>query len=90
MKCLFRPNVQVSQLLINSHKLKHEVSRNSLLILYIVFSVTQYFYLYIQSQGSVISLILLKNVEASLPKFLTNQTFWGYAFTPCSYATASG
>jgi len=28
-------NFQVSLLLINSHKLKHEVTRNSLLILYI-------------------------------------------------------
>jgi len=38
----FCPNVQVSQLLINPHKLKHEVAKNSLLILYIfdVFSMT--------------------------------------------------
>jgi len=31
----FCPNFQVSQLLINSHILKHEVARNTLLILYI-------------------------------------------------------
>jgi len=28
------PNFQVSQLLINSHKLRHQVTRNSVLILY--------------------------------------------------------
>jgi len=39
----FCPNFQASQLLINSHKIKHEVARNILLILYIfnVFSMTQ-------------------------------------------------
>jgi len=33
----FCPNFQASQLLINSHILKHEVTRNSLLILYTVY-----------------------------------------------------
>jgi len=33
MKLLLMPGLQVSQLLINSHKLKQELNRNSLLIL---------------------------------------------------------
>ena len=35
MKCLALRSFQGNQLLINSHKLKYEVTRNSLFILYI-------------------------------------------------------
>jgi len=70
----FLPKLQVSQLLINSHKLKHEVSGKKFFILYIYIKCVFYdvinFYLYTHVQKSIISLILLKNVKSSVPEVL--------------------
>jgi len=44
-------------------------------------------YLYTQQQKIIISLVLLKTIETSLLKFLTNQNFWGRACTAGSYTT---
>jgi len=89
----------VSQLHINSNKLKHEVTRKYLLILYNLMCFLWQNKLFlvhlITSQYNVINTV--KSVEASLqelseflPKFLRNQNLWGCAFNSCiprSYTT---
>jgi len=73
-QCTININFQVSPLLNSSRNLKHEVTRNILLIIYvhiyIVFRMTQNkVYLCTQLQGRIISLILLKMLELLCPKF---------------------
>jgi len=84
-KCFFCPNFQVSQLLINSHKFKHEVTRDGLLILdiYLLSFVWHDKLLFVHwatMKRTLISITLLKYVEISLPKSLTNQNFLGVSF----------
>jgi len=65
MKCLALRSFQGNQLLINSHKLKYEVTRNSLSILYI----KCIFYDTINTRKDNF-INIAKCVEASLPNFL--------------------
>ena len=83
------------QLLINSHILKHEVTRNSLLIIYI-FSDIIHFIIHSVTKNCIL-IGIVNYIEASLTKcfeilskFSTNLNFGGCACTPCtpnSYTT---
>ena len=89
----------MSQLINNFHKLKHENSRKSLLILYIYLICfpwhVKLWFTHSRTKKYTFTTIV-KNVETSspkcfemLPNFLTRQNFWWCAFPPSSYTTGN-
>jgi len=70
MKCLLLPKPEVSQVLINSHKLKYDVTRNSSLIYYIISFLRHNKLLFIHSITTTYNLInIVKKVSNFFSQF---------------------